>query len=185
VRPPEDIEPAALFLSLLDWPAPRCPIAFRFADVEASPELWVRAVPGTVWLSAAQRGGASVVLAAALCGPDGAPIFASPAQVGSVVERQEMARLEHDVIAALQRISPHYWRCDLLRWDAVLKAGADACYPLASAMASCHDVAVGWGGVVRKPRPDRYWGCAVRELLDGHHMAFRAAFDTVHPPSAR
>jgi hypothetical protein len=25
------------------------------------------------------------------------------------------------------------------------------------------------------PRPDRYWGCPIVDLLDGHWMAFRAA----------
>lgn len=101
------------------------------------------------------------------------PAFASPDEVGAL-DGAALASLVADVGAALWRIAPTYARSDVEAWARVLERGAAHPSNVADAvaLASCVDMTPG-GGVV--PRLDRYWGCPVVELLDGHWMVWRAA----------
>ena len=176
VAPPADVKPGALFLDLATWPYPRRPIAFRFREAQDTP-LYVRAIHPQVRARAAVLGDYSPIVAASLTDGSGAPIFASAEDVGNLVDASEMMGLVLAIRDALNVIGPTLDRIDDTRWRLVLAQGAKEVPGVAYAMASCSDVTVGWGGVVKRPRPDRYYGAPMRELLDGHLMAFYAGYE--------
>ncbi len=102
------------------------------------------------------------------------PAFSSIDEVG-LLSDGVCEQLLRDVSAVLAIIGPTYARSDVDAWMRVLERGAEANAYEAIALASCVDVTMGYGVRSVTPRPDRYWGCAVGELLDGHWMAYRAA----------
>jgi hypothetical protein len=103
----------------------------------------------------------------------GAPAFRDADEVG-LLDGGTLAALTAEVGDVLATIAPTYARSDVDAWALRLERGAEAAANVQAtvALASCVDVTPG-GGVV--PRLDRYWGCSVGELLDGHWMAWRAA----------
>lgn len=175
--PPPGVDPGRLFLDLSEWPHVSRPIGFRFS-VAPEVALLARPVPSRVFAAAAARRDASAIVAASVIDDRGAPVFSSAAEVGRIVDAGELAALVHDVLGVIDSVGPTFGRCDFSRWQQVLAQGAQDVPSVAYAMAQCFDVAVGWGGVSQKPRPDRYYGAPMRDLLDGHMMAFRAGYES-------
>lgn len=101
------------------------------------------------------------------------PAFSSPEEVG-LLDGGELDAVAGAVGEVLCAIAPTYARSDVDAWARVLETGAAHPSTVSDAisLAGCVDVTPG-GGVVA--RPDRYWGCPVGELLDGHWMVWRAA----------
>jgi len=103
----------------------------------------------------------------------GRPAFLSPDEVG-LLDGAALAAVLADVGEALAIIAPTYARSNVDAWSRALERGAMHLSNVSAtvALASCVDVTPA-GGIT--PRPDRYWGCPVGELLDGHWMVWRAA----------
>ncbi len=82
-----------------------------------------------------------------------------------------------EVRLALDTVSPTYVLSDVAEWHRVLVAGArhPTNWWTVREMANCVDVSLGPGQAFAHERPDRYFGLPVRELTDGHLMAYRAA----------
>lgn len=180
VAPPAGVKPAALFLDLATWPTPRRALSFRFSAA-AECELYARPVKSHTLAMSALANDPSAILAAAVTDADGALVFSSPSDVRRIVESTELDAMIAEVIVVLDAIGPTFGRCDSTRWQLVLSQGAQDVPSVAYGMAQCFDVAVGFGGISKKPRPDRYYGAPIRELLDGHMMAFRAGYERFHP----
>jgi hypothetical protein len=181
---PPDAPPELVWRSLLPL-RPERPIPTRLRGVEGVP-LRVRAVTGMAELlarDAAQgalehaRAGVAAreVLALVLHAPSGRA-FPTAAAVGRL-EQHELGALARETYAALGEICPTYARSNVKRWLEVLTEGARHPSNLdeASVLASCVDVTP--AAVV--PRPDRYWGGPLSQLLDGHWLAYRAARDAL------
>lgn len=164
---------SALFLKLIEYPRPRISIPYRFPGVDD--ELSVQAVLPSERAASADSGRASNMVAVALLDNEGDRVFRSGRELERSVEPREYGKLVSSVLRALQIISPHYGHIDSASWERRLLEGAESNSSIAISMGMCVDVAAGLGGTLKWPRPDRYWGCAPRELLDGHWMAYRAA----------
>lgn len=173
--PPKDEPPARLFRSLLA-PWPERPIAYRVSGAADVP-LHVRALRGIDRLriedeasrTKGHSGLARGLVAASLWTPDG-PAFSSPEAAG-MLPLGELVDLARQVADALCVCSPMYSGSDMKAWERALEEGAQANIYETYSLASCIDV--GFGAPV--PRPDRYWGVPVGQLLDGHWMVYRAA----------
>lgn len=178
--PPPDLSPERLFRLLLPL-RPSSALQYRIRCALSVP-LLARAPSGAEeWaaLDAAAEAPPEVrgsiaqleVLARCLYTPTG-PAFSSAEEVGRL-EEGDVAELAGEVASALDRIAPSYTRSDYQIWAEALEKGARHWSNVGTtvAMASCVDL--GMGG--RVPRPDRYWGVPVCQLLDGHWMIFRAA----------
>jgi hypothetical protein len=123
----------------------------------------------------AARTAALRLVTASLC-IDGEPAFACTTEAAGLSE-DELLQLTRAVDTGLEIVSPLYGRVDATRWEERLREGALSVSNSNTAilMAECADISVGWGGVVRQHRPDRYYGKPVVELTDAQLMAFRAA----------
>jgi hypothetical protein len=188
--PPPDIPPARLFRSLLVRPRAVLCISHRINGAEHIP-LSVQALRGSEVASvydtippglddAARRSHVTLgLVAASLCTPDGMA-FNSAREVASLYGPEVMA-LGTAVLRALAIVSPSYLTSDAQAWDAKLREGAQDPTNIHQAvlMADSADVAVGWSGTVRTPRPDRYFGLPPCQLTDGQLMAYRAGYDAV------
>jgi hypothetical protein len=178
--PPKDDPPARLFRSLLAL-RPERPIACRIQGAE-DVALRVRALSGRE--RAAIEDGAAMgpamlrdkaflrgLVAAALWTHDG-PAFSSPDAAGMLSEA-ELLTLGNHVGDALAVCSPSYAApvSDVRDWERVLEEGARGNLHEAVVLFGCVDG--GYSAVI--PRPDRYWGVPIGDLLDGHWMVFRAA----------
>lgn len=182
IHPPEDVAPERLFRLLLPL-RPALPIAYRIRCAPDIP-LLVRALSPAEEgeaLDVAADGPAELralrqeleVLARCLHTPSG-PAFDGPEMLGRLPE-SEVAQLAREAFAVLNRIAPVYGRVSLDPWKLALERGArhPSNFSTTLAMAECWDLVP--LTKARLPRPDRYWGVPVRDLLDGHWMAFRAA----------
>lgn len=189
VPPPrtERWRPARLFRLLVDR-APRLPIPFRFADASDAP-LVVRGLRGSDVLNAVDQAMDSsedarelafcpMMLELALVTPEGRP-FADAATYRQV-DADELRRAWGAVSSALNIVAPIRATADMPEWERVLHLGAQQNGSIAGRIAECLDVSVGFGGVVRIPRPDRYFGLPICELTDGQLMAFGAAYRINH-----
>ena len=189
VPPPrtERWRPARLFRLLVDR-APRLPIAFRFADAPEAP-LVVRGLRGSDVMGAIDSALDSpedarelafypLMLEAALVSPDGRP-FADAATYRGV-DADELRRAWYAVSDALNIVSPIRATADVNAWNRVLHEGAQQNGGIVGRIGECLDVSVGFGGVVRIPRPDRFFGLPTCELTDGQLMAFAAAYRINH-----
>ncbi len=176
--PPKDEPPARLFRSLLPL-RPERPIAYRVRGAENIP-LRVRALRSVDRLAiddAAVMGLAGLqdraflrnLVAAALWTPDG-PAFSSSDAAG-MLSTVELVQLGQQVAEALCVCSPMYVGSDVAAWEKALEEGARGNPHELVALAGCVDI----GFATVTPRPDRYWGVPLNELLDGHWMVFRAA----------
>lgn len=114
---------------------------------------------------------ASEVMARCLWAGEG-PAFSNASEVGLLDEGQFSA-LWAEASTALAHISPTYARSDADEWARVLERGARHPTNMHDAMVLAACIDSGFHHTVY--RPDRYWGVATRDLLDGHWMAFRAA----------
>lgn len=111
------------------------------------------------------------ILGRALWTPTG-PAFGSAADVGRLLDA-EVDALAEEVAGILDRIAPTYARSNAAAWVDVLERGALHGSNIGDAMTLAACVDEHQRGTT--PRPDRFWGLPLRELLDGHWMAFRAA----------
>ncbi|NUP13749.1 MAG: hypothetical protein HOW73_47540 [Polyangiaceae bacterium] len=77
---------------------------------------------------------------------------------------------------AINIIGPTYARIDLKAWEVRLRAGArEADRSLVASLARCVERFNDGRSIHTMYRPERYWGCAVADLCDGHLLAFHAA----------
>lgn len=189
VPPPrtERWRPARLFRLLVDR-APRLPIAFRFSAASDAPLVVcglrgsdvMNAVDGALDVSedARELAFCPMMLELALVTPEGRP-FADAATYRRV-DADELRRAWGAVSSALHIVSPIRATADVTEWKRVLHLGAQQNGSITDRIGDCLDVSVGFGGVVRVPRPDRYFGMPLCELTDGQLMAFGAAYRINH-----
>lgn len=186
--PPDSVPPGKLFRLLSTRKRPRLPIAYRFPLAPNVP-LHVRALRAAehaaAW-SAESRDllvmasqAASAEVACALWTDDG-PAFSDASELGQLTT-SELDSLSRAVADGLAIVSPIYGASDGESWHETLRAGALLPPNLTTAMLmrDCADVAVGFGGIVRSPRPDRYYGRPLCKLTDGQLMAYRAACSAI------
>lgn len=188
-RPPEDVPPARVFRTLLRRPRPWAPLAYRYPRL---PEVALHVVALTpVELAEAldvdadgepsdvvsDRALARMIVVALR--DDAGPVFVSEEQAARMPQRS-WVDLMTAAVRGLAAVMPSRALCsaeDWAEWRKVLDKGARATGNIGEAfrMRDCHDVAVGWGGVARHYRPDRYFGLPVADLTDGHLLAFDVA----------
>lgn len=181
---PAALPPERLFRLLLQR-RPSLPLAFRFAGIDHAP-LRVVAVPATAFADAIdaalvletdRRAAAEVadVVARSVRVGDGV-LFRRGADVLSLPEGEWKA-LTRQALAALSACGPTYPQSDSVQWHIALVKGCEhpSNFAARNALGGCTDIA----GGIAKPRwidrPDRFWGCPLRKLLDGHWMAYHAA----------
>ncbi len=117
------------------------------------------------------------LVVAALCKLSGDPLTTYEDLGG--LPSAELSTLAAVVSGALDGISPTHWRCNVTEWIRVLSKGAlhVTNRPEVLAIVHCGDVAIGYSGGNRTPRPDRYFGMPVSDLTDGQRMAIEAAHE--------
>lgn len=175
IEPPKSLSQVGLFCKLLEFPRPSIAIDFRFDVAETEP-LFVRALSSSERRSCAGPGWQCRTIGLALCDESGAPVFSDPKDAGRAFLSEQEAHDLHDVVAdALAIISPHYGAIDAQAWADALEQGASLSGHQAYALGSCIDMAGTMSTLHRMPRPDRYFGCAMRDLLDGHWLCWFAA----------
>lgn len=113
--------------------------------------------------------------AACLRDASGKKVFDSGRTVERVLSASEVRTLEKEIFERLPDYSPMYRLVDHNTWGRVLQAGAASLWYIASRLAMSVDVSYGPNVVTTIPRLDRFFGCATRELLDCHWMAFNAS----------
>lgn len=188
-RPPEDVPPARVFRTLLRRPRPWTPISYRYprlpdvrlhvhalTPLELAEALDVDA-DGEPSEVVSDRAMARVVVASLR--DDEGPAFASEAQADRMPHRAWVDLMDA-AMRGLALVMPSRALCsadDWTEWRKVLDKGARAMGNLGEAfrMRDCHDIAVGWGGIARHYRPDRYFGLPVADLTDGHLLVFDVA----------
>jgi hypothetical protein len=182
-REPPPLPAAVLWRSLLPRQLQR-PILYRLRAAEATP-LFVRAAPAMAEALSHDAGerAAGVVealldtttalelLSLVLHTPRGRA-FPSAGDLAEL-EEHEIRELASQTRAVLADIAPTTARSNVASWRAELERGAEHPSNIheASVLATCVDVTP--GGIL--PRPDRYWGLPLCELLDGHWLAWQAA----------
>lgn len=188
-RPPEDAPPARVFHSLIRRPRPRAPLAYRYPRI---PDVAFHVVALTPFELAealdvdadgepsevvSDRALARMVVAGLR--DDHGPALASEEQASRMPQRSWCDMMEA-AVRGIAGIMPSRALCsaeDWAEWRRVLDKGARAGGNIGEAfrMRDCHDIAVGWGGVARRYRPDRYYGLPIADLTDGHLLAFDIA----------
>lgn len=187
-QPPAGVAPERLFRLLLRRPRPWAPV-----DYPAAPApLHVRALtpyeiacamdvdlPDGFPKSAGADHALAGIVTASLW-EQGGPAFASPEQAGQMPQR-EWTRLMTAALSALYGVMPSRSFCSepqWREWELTLEKGAKHSSNLTETMRihACHDVAVGFAGVSRHRRPDRYFGLPVADLTEGQQLAFDVAF---------
>jgi hypothetical protein len=180
VKPPKKVLPEVLFRRLSAYPRSTQVLGYRIAGAE-DVVLSVKAMASHEvygFIDGAKDIPTSVVCASLLA--DGEQAFSSPSEVFRM-HKEEVDTLYGEVAEALASISPLYASIDHAAWMAVLKEGAIHSTNAATAwaMSECVDTAVGASGTIRTNRPDRYYGIPVREMTDGHRLAFSAAREAI------
>lgn len=117
------------------------------------------------------------ILAACLTSRDGLPAVPNARWLESHLTSTGLARLSKQATEALQAIGPVWAAVDLGAWTATLKLGAQhpANYLDAYALGGCIDLVGSGEGTKLLPRPDRFFGVPMSQLVDGHWLAYRAA----------
>jgi hypothetical protein len=191
VKPPPDVSPDRLWRGLLGTfrldgtldPRPSRVLAYRLPMADKVP-LTVRAVPSLMlaeaWDAAAcpeapkveQRRALRSVVAAVLWA-QGEPF---PGGLLGDLPGPVFEALAETTVDTLNAICPTFSRIDGDAWQRALKEGA--AHPSnrrrAANLALCADPLVGQK-LFWIPRPERYWGIPVGDLLDGHILAQEAA----------
>lgn len=179
-KPPAE-PPESLFRALLAL-RPQRPIAYRLRALPDVP-LYVRALRNAEAMEAVDAGMAHPIeelrhgrveielLARCVMTPDG-PAFRSAEDVEDLDSPEIDALILH-AMPALEAIGPTYAKSDVAAWRKVLEEGAEHGANLHDTLvlANCVD----HGFDANTPRPERYWGVAPCDLLDGHWLAFHAA----------
>lgn len=176
VKPPADVDPADLFLTLIEA-RPTRDLSFRLPELP-DVVLGVRAINASTY-ERSLRAGASHLLHAVLTA-DGLPAFGSPEEA-AFLDAETQRDLLVAASDALDRVCPLYRRIDLSAWELALKRGAQALPWVVRGFVSCVDIVPTMGREpLKREHPERYWGIAPSELLDGHWLAFRAASDLLY-----
>lgn len=173
IQPPE-MDPAELFL-LLTEDRPRVPLAYRLS-VAPDVQLYAGAIRNVAWqriwrMDHMRR--RSAMIAASVVDDTGESQF-TIADVGLLPE-EDHVELAADVGRALRVCSPWFGYIDDMRWRAILAEGGRRLWPLVGSLADCGDVVLGVGTAWFNERPERYWGVARKDLLDGHLMVYSVA----------
>lgn len=176
VKPPADVDPADLFLTLIE-PRPTRDLSFRLPELP-DVVLGVRAI-GAAAYERSVRAGASHLLAAVLTA-DGLPAFESATEA-AFLDAEAQRDLLVEASDALDRVCPLYRRIDFPAWELALKRGAQALPSVTRGFVSCVDIIPTFGREpLKREHPERYWGIPPADLLDGHWLAFRAAVDVLY-----
>ena len=171
LKPPPDVPAARLFRTLLRLPRPIEPIGFRFEALPGKP-LFVQALSHSeVGEARDSADPATAMVAAALVSRAGQPLV-TVADLGLITET-ESERLQAAVLGVIARVSPSYALSDVAAWDARLREGANdgTNLRIAFTMGGCLELV----GRRIYAAPEKFFGVARGQLLDGHWMAFRAA----------
>jgi len=180
--PPQDVAPERLFRLLAGrdrarWPieVPALGVSGLFVLALTGPEL-AELVDDSLELdSPLERQQRDAVIARVVwC--DGAPAWPTPDAFDAPEEVAE--EIWRGVVDALSRCSPVYGRCDSVRWEARLRAGARhvSNWQLTRGILdSATHIALTdqWVG-----QPDRFYGRPMCDLTDGQLLAFDAAWST-------
>lgn len=168
--------PVDLFLKLIEWPAPRIALDFRLS-LAPDEKLFAQAIHGAEWqriwrLPVIDRRAATI--AAGVVDADGHPVFASRDEANLLPETDHVA-LAGAVVGALRICSPWFGYIDEMAWRSMLAEGGRWLWPIVDAIASCGTYTIGMGGAFFNDEPERYWGCARKDLLDGHLLVYSVA----------
>lgn len=174
LKPPAHVEPIDLFLKLIEWPRPIVALPIRL-DAAPDVELSCQALTHVEWVTA-KRDVSTVrqrLVSLSVVDASGARVFRDAREVGHLGQR-DFATLYEATLQALAWFSPQFGWIDQQAWIRRLHDGAREVGATASVIADSATVAIGWGGVFINEQPETYWGCARRELLDGHLLVYRA-----------
>lgn len=190
-QPPAGVSPERLFRRLLQRPRPWAPVVYPAAPAplhvraltpyEVACALDADAPEGLPKSAAADSSLAGLVAVALWEGPRLA--FASPDDIGRMPQR-EWTTLLSASLSALYGVMPSRAFCSEGQWkewemalDKGAKHGSNATETMR--IASCYDVAVGFAGIARHRRPDRYFGMPVADLTEGQQLAFDTAYNLI------
>lgn len=182
-EPPKDIPPERLFRTLLQLPRASVDLEYR---LPAAPDIELRVCALTSAeisealsfesseLPEELRSGEafSRLIEKSLFLASGEPAFSSYEQVGLLAE-DDMESLAKAVFVALDRVSPTFVRSNFDLWLRALEKGAKhmSNFQTAQALGSCIDS----GYSSSMPRPDVFFGVPLKDLTDGHWMAYYAS----------
>lgn len=198
-RPPEDTPPARLFRLLIRRPRPWQPIAYRYPGA-LHVALHVRALTppelaealdvdaGDTPDAVVSDTALSRVIVAGLW-EDRGPVFTSTEQADRMPHR-EWSRLMDAALRGLGAVMPTRALCsvdDWKAWRATLLKGALHPSNLGEVfrMRDCVDIAIGWSGHSKRPRPDRYYGLPVADITEGQQLAFEIAAEAAEEATKR
>jgi hypothetical protein len=182
-HPPEHIPAAALFRLMLETPGPTLQLQLRLPGLGP---LHVRAISSSRIAQAIDYGrtlprgledsGASAAVIAASLYHEGGRVFACGDEVLDLPDTTFNA-IASAVVSAMDSICPTYGRCDPNAWHRKLCEGAkDASNAVPTrALGGCYDVIVAGKASRVLEHPDRFFGMPLRDMLDGHWMAYGAA----------
>lgn len=190
---PPELPPEVVWRSLLPL-RPQRRISYRIRGAEQIP-LHVTAIPAAVeavaWDYGAvayppddlgtsselrERAGSMAILSEVLWTPKGRA-FPTVSHMGDL-DDDELRDLCDEVFIVLSDICPNMRRSDGRAWAEFLRAGAAHPSNRGEASVLACSIDLGYGGA-QLPRPDRYWGVPLNELLDGHWMIYQAARDVL------
>jgi hypothetical protein len=123
---------------------------------------------------------ARAIVALALTDAGGARVFASANEVGELGAR-DLRTVHTAVMHRLSECSPLLGVIDAESWRRVLLQACETFPTLATQVASSGAYVLGMGKPFFNEEPERYWGCARRDLLDGHLLIYRACRKWVDP----
>lgn len=173
--PPKDVTPSKLFRLLLQTPRPLVSLPYR---LEAAPNvlLFARALHALEWAEIGEadtRDKRSLLISQSLCDAQGRTLI--PTTDTGLLSAAEFDRLLGHVFSGLSSIGPCEAKSDRNAWIAKLKIGARENPSVARALGSCFE------GYKLAPYecPERYFGIARKDLLDGHWMAYHACLSLV------
>lgn len=170
------MDPEELFLKLLEWPRPRVAIDARLSAAPDVP-LHVQALTH-IELSRILREKDDrrrvATIAGAITLADGTRAFADVHEAAQL-SREDLVDLAAATQDALRVCSPWFGFIDDMAWRDALAAGGRRIWPIVDNLAGCGSYAIGPGGYVFNREPERYWGCARKDLLDGHLLVYSVA----------
>lgn len=176
ILPPKDISPARLF-RILSSKQPRILLAYRFSFLPDTP-LHCRALTPGEWISALDGPDyESAVTSLALADEEGRPMLSF--QRAQSMPTRDLAELVDAIETGLWRCSPRYATIDHDAWERALRTGAESNAAISLPLGGCYEI----HNNRFVDRPDRFFGCPVSELNDGHWMAYfasRSHFERIH-----
>jgi len=173
---PPDVDPVDLFLKLIEWPAPAIALDFRLS-LAPEQRLFTQAIHGVVWqriwrMPPIDRRAA--LIATSVVDADGRKLLPSPVEANLLPEADHIG-LAEATTQALRQCSPWFGYIDEMAWRAMLAEGGRSLWPIVESLADCGTVAIGYGAAFFNEEPERYWGCARKDLLDGHLLVYSVA----------